>query len=157
MKHNVTVTVHGPRGVCVHRTHNTVCKGWHELLVRLADPEDALASNDISYRLEVGEDSTASPSYTDTGTSQKITRTDVTDFINEGTNLFTSTFLDSTEANPSSGSHQSIYEIALVALIDGTSTEFCLNHATISEIQKNSSKTATIETTLELNNDTGDS
>jgi hypothetical protein len=136
----------------------TICKGYHTLLTRLADPEDSLSSDDADFRLELGEDSAASPSYTDTGTSSKIARTDVTDYINEGTTLYTSTFVDSTEANPTGGgNYQSIHEIAIIAVVDSEGVEYCCNHSTINEVQKDNQKTATIEASLKLNDDTTDS
>lgn len=133
----------------------TVCEGWHKLLIRLATPEDELTHSDIDWKLAVGDDDSTTPAYTNTSLNNQVARIDVTDWINEGTNLFTSTFIDSTEANPSSGSFQSIVEVGVVAVID-SSTEYLCNHSTIAEIQKDNSKTATIEVTLELNNDTTD-
>lgn len=139
------------------RTHNTVCEGWHKLLIRLATPEDALDHTDLSWKLAVGDDDTTTPAYSNTSLNNEVARTDVTDWINEGTNLFTSTFIDSTEANASGGGTQSIVEVGVVVEVDGESTEYLCNHSTIAEIQKDNTKTATIESTLELNNDTGDS
>lgn len=140
-----------------HRTHNTVCEGWHEVLIRLATPEDSLVHGDLDYKLAVGDDDTATPAYSDTTLTNEVARTNVTDFINEGTNLFTSTFIDSTEANPSSGSFQSIVEVGVVIVVESESTEYLANHSTVFEIQKTEKLTATIDATLELNNDTGDS
>lgn len=139
-----------------HRTHNTICEGYHKLLVRLADPEDRLTHDDIDYHLLLGEDDSTTPSYTDTSLNAEVASVDVSDFINEGTDLYTSTFLDSTEANPSSGTYQSIVEVGIKVTIGFETTEYLCNHSTIGEVQKNSQKTATIESTLKLNNDTND-
>lgn len=135
----------------------TVCAEYHELLTRFADPEDGLTVEDVDYVLALGEDDSTTPSYSDTSLNSQVTRTDVTDFINQGTDLYTSTFVDSTEANPSDGSaYQSIVEIAVIAVVDSENTEYFCNHELIAEIQKTNSKTATVECTLELNNDPND-
>lgn len=130
----------------------TICTGWHELLVRLADPEDSLSSDDLSYRLAVGTDDSTSPAYSNTSLNNQVARSDVTDFVNEGTDLFTSTFLDSTEANG-----HGLVEAGIVAEVDGGSTEYLCAHETINTITKTSSITATIEQTLANNNDPNDS
>lgn len=159
MTPNVTVRVTDERtGLTeTYRTHNTICAGYHRLLVRLVDPEDDLSSDDLDFELALGEDNTTDPAYGNTALNAQITRTEVTDFINEDTDFYTSTFVDNGEANPTDGSSfQSIVEIGVVAIIPAENTEYLCNHSLINEIQKTNQKTATIESTLELNNDTAD-
>lgn len=156
---NITVRVTDERAgrTETHRAHNTICEGYYKLLVRLVDPEDDLSSDDLDFELAVGEDDTTSPAYTNTELNAEVDRTEVTDYINEGTDFYTSTFIDNGEANPDDGSsYQSIVEIGVVAIVPGEGVEYLCNHALINEIQKTNQKTATIESTLELNNDTND-
>lgn len=155
---NIRVAVHDAatgKRLSEHRTHNTVCQGYHKFLTRLANPEEPLRIRDVDYELALGEDNTTAPSYSNSALNSQIAQTNVSDFINDGTNLYTSTFIDSTEANPTDGSaYQSIVEIGIKA-ITPDKTYLC-NHSTINEIQKTDQKTCTIESTLELNDDTND-
>jgi hypothetical protein len=129
----------------------TACVGWHELIVRLADPEDDLSSADITYRLAVGTDDTTTPAYSNTSLNNEVSRTDISDFINNGTDLFTSTFLDNAEAND-----HVIVEAGVVAVVPSENAEYLCAHELINAINKTSGKTATIEQTLANNNDPND-
>lgn len=133
----------------------TICEGYLKLLTRLADPEDSLTHDDVDYELAVGEDDSTAPSFTDTSLNAQVGQTNVTDYINEGTTLYTSTFIDSTEANPDDGSaYQSLVEYGVFAICPDE-TYLC-NHSLISEIQKTEGKNANIEARLTLDNDPND-
>lgn len=125
----------------VEETTNTTVDGLHEYIVDNLDP--AQARNEDCSHLAVGTDDTA-PSTADSSLGAEVYRTEITDVIDNGKDLTTSTFLDSTEANGNT--------LAEVGLFTDTSANngTMLNRATITKIVKDDTKTATIDVELQF-------
>ena len=134
------------------RAENTICEGWHNFLIRLANPEDRLtASGNADYELALGSGGSNGVAYTDTSLNTEEVRVEVVDFVDEGDRLICVGSLDSSEGN-----NVDLDEMGVVIVLDD-GTELLANHAQISTITKNSGEQSTIEARLELANDTNDS
>jgi hypothetical protein len=125
----------------VEETTNTTVDGLHEYIVGNLDPTQAVDLN-VTH-LAVGNDDTA-PTTSDTTLTNEVHRTEITDIIDNGNDFTTSTFLDSSEANG--------YTLNEVGLFtdDGTADNLMVNHALITSIEKDSTKTATIDVELQF-------
>lgn len=122
---------------------NVTTTGLHELIVdQLHDGQTVDAS---ASHLAVGTDDTQ-PDGGNEELNNEVYRAAVTDDADRGSTLFTSTFLDSTEANGNT-----LVEAGLVTSAAGGSN-ILLNHALISGIQKDNESTATIDVSLSFSN-----
>lgn len=125
----------------VRTVENSTLEEYHEHLADLADPATAATAETASH-LAVGTDGTAA-SASDTGLIAEVTRVAVTDSQRTGRDLFTSTFLDTSEANGNT-----LREVALASdATAGQGIEF--NRAVIADLPKTSEDTATIDVTLQ--------
>lgn len=124
-----------------YSTTNTTVDSLHQYLVDNLDPEQAVDEN--ATHLAVGTDNTQ-PATGDAALGNEVYRTELTDVIDNGTDLTTSTFLDSTEANGNT-----LREVGLYTA-DAATGGMLLNHALISEIPKDGSSTATIDVELQF-------
>jgi len=127
----------------VIESSNVTTTGLHELIVDLLHTEQAV--DESASHLAVGTGDTA-PSSGNTQLNNEVYRVAVTDSTDRGTELFTSTFLDSTEANG-----YDLLEAGLVTSAAGGS-DILLNHALISDIEKDNESTATIDASLSFSN-----
>jgi hypothetical protein len=118
-------------------TRNTTVDGLHESIVDLLDPAQTVSLS--ASELALGDGTTA-PASANTSLNNELIRIPVTDSADRGTSLFTSTFLDTSEANG-----QTLEEVGLVT--DSTGG-LLLNHSLIDTIDKNDETTATIDVTL---------
>lgn len=121
------------------RESNTTVDQLHVLLAQMLDPNSS-TSDDASH-LAVGW-GVSTPTSGDTALLDEVYRTEITDSSVNGTELFTSTFLDTSEANGND-----LEEVGLARSgTDGASD--ILNHSRISSISKSSEDTATIDVSL---------
>lgn len=127
----------------VVESSNVTTTGLHELIVDLLHVEQAV--DEAASHLAVGTGNTA-PSSGNTQLNNEVYRVAVTDSTDRGNELFTSTFLDSTEANG-----YNLVEAGLVTSAAGGSN-ILLNHALISDIEKDNESTATIDASLSFSN-----
>lgn len=123
----------------VEETTNTTVAGLHEYIVDNLDPNQA-TNLDCSH-LAVGTDNTA-PTTSESSLGTEAYRTAITDVIDNGNDLTTSTFLDSSEANGNT-----LVEVALYSASTG-GTMF--NRSLITAISKDNTKTATIDVELQF-------
>jgi len=127
----------------VVESSNITTTGLHELIIDLLHTEQTVDES-VSH-LAVGTGNTT-PSSADAQLNNEVYRVAVTDSTDRDTELFTSTFLDSTEANG--------YSLAEVGLVtsDAGGSDILLNHALVSDIQKDNESTATIDVSLSFSN-----
>lgn len=118
---------------------NTTCISLHEYLAENLHP--ATASNESASHLAVGT-GTTQPASGDGSLESEVYRVATTDDAVNGGELFTSTFLDTSEANGNT-----LTEVGLVT-DDGSGSNLLLNHSLISGIEKTSNTTATVDVTL---------
>jgi len=116
---------------------NTTLVGLHEYIVDELDPSQSV---DLSAsHLAVGT-GTTQPTSGNTSLNNEVARLATTDDTDNGTTLFTSTFLDTSEANGNT--------LDEVGLITASSGGTLLNHSLISSIDKTDETTATIDVSL---------
>ena len=120
-----------------HHDRNTTVDGLHEYIVDNLHPSQS-ADLDASH-LAVGTDDTT-PASGNTSLNNEVHRITTTDDADQGATLFTSTFLDTSEANGN--------DLKEVGLITADSGGTLLNHSTISTITKDDETTATIDVYL---------
>lgn len=125
----------------VEPTTNTTTDGLQEVIVSQLNPTDS-ASGPSHLALGDGGDSGTDASNTELNNEQE--RVVVTQHRSDGRDLFTSTFVDSTQANG-----VDIDEVGLVTS-DDPSDDKLLNHSTIQDIEKDSNTTATIDVILQF-------
>lgn len=121
----------------IQRVENVTCVGLHEDIVDAIDPGQrvSLGADDLA----LGDDDSTSPSSSDTSLNNQIGRTDVTTADDEGSNLFLSTFIDSSELNG--------YTFREVGIYSESGTLW--NHALLANpVEKTSTKTVTIDVSL---------
>jgi hypothetical protein len=127
--------------VQTHSTANTTTIGLHEYHVKNLDP--GTSKNEKASHLALGNDDTA-PSSANSALNNEVYRTAVSDSSIKGDELFTSTFLDTTEANG-----EMLHEVGLFTADTGGTL---LNHSTIAAVDKTSDNTATIDVSLTWSN-----
>ena len=127
-------------------TWNTTVRGLHEYLVDNLDPGQAV--NESASYLAVGRDNTG-PTTSDDALVDEVSRTEVTEAVDNGRDLTVSTFLDSTEANVDVDAGEELREAALYT-DTAANGGVMLNRALITEIAKDSSKTATVDVELQF-------
>lgn len=123
--------------------HNTTCVGLHEYIVDELDVGQSV-DEDASH-LALGDGGgTGTPSTSDTSLFNEVYREQVTDSIDNGNELTTSTFIDSTEANGFD-----LDELGLYTSVD-TGSNILLNHSTFGSVSKDNSKTITFDVSLQF-------
>lgn len=128
----------------VVESSNVTTVGLHELLVDTLHAEQAV--DEDATHLALGADDSTAPSSGNAALNNEVYRTAITDKIDRGTELFTSTFLDSSEANGTE-----LVEAGLVtSAADGS--DILLNHALIAAVTKDNQTTATIDVSLTFSN-----
>jgi hypothetical protein len=119
--------------------HNTAVDELLELLVDHLDP--AQNSDKQPTHLAVG-DSATTPTVSNTSLNNRVGTFATSEDADQGKDLFTSTFLDSTQANGND-----LKECGLKTAASGGDL---LNHATFSAVSKTQNNTLTIDVTLEF-------
>lgn len=126
-------------------TENTTVVPLHEYLTDVLDPNQVEAEHDAAF-LAVGTDGT-DPTSSDRALGNEIDRIAVTATEDRGVSLFTTTFVDTTEGNPADPVATPVVEVGLVS--NTTANPWILmNHALITAVEKDSTKTMTIDVTL---------
>lgn len=125
-----------------HHTTNTTVTQLHEFVVEVLDPNTAEASYDAA-NLALGT-GTTTPTSGDTALGNEVYRTGVTTTEARGEDLYTSTFIDTSEANG-----YSLTEVGLASNANAGSG-ILVNHALISDVQKDNQKAVTIDITLQF-------
>ncbi len=120
-----------------HFHRNTTVDGLHQLIVDYLDPSQSVTES-ASY-LAVGTDDTT-PSKGDSTLGNEVYRSATTDDSDNGTTIYTTTFLDTSEANG--------WTLREVGLFTASSGGTLLNHSLIQEIAKDNTKAVTIDVEL---------
>ena len=127
-----------------HTDYNTTVFGMHEYFAINLDPTQTL-EEDVTY-LAIGDDDTA-PSDTNDTLNNEVFRKSVTDHSQTDNELLASTFIESDEAND-----ETFREVGLFAggaePGDDEFPERMWNHSTIASIEKDNTRTITIDVTL---------
>ena len=121
-------------------TTNTTVRGLHDWIVDALHPGTSESSETVTH-LAVGTDGTT-PTSDDSALGNEVYRVENTSRDNRGRDLWTSTFLDTTEANG--------YVLREIGLFTSSSGGLMVNRALITEIEKNNRKTVTIDVTLKF-------
>lgn len=133
--------------------YNVTTNSLHEYFVDNLDPNQNSTEDNVEIDfIGLGTDAASGTSETDTDLNNRVFEETVTDITDNGEELLTSTFVDSTEAN--GGGSQPIDEVGLFTGDPGnlSNTEvFLVNHATFSTVTKDNSKTVTFDVTLQFN------
>lgn len=122
-------------------TSNVTTIDMHEYFASNLNPDGGSVNVQADY-LAIGTDDTA-PSSSNTSLNAEYFRKGVSDGIVSGNELQVDTLIQSSEANG-----ETIREVGLFTTTQGAQDERMLNHAAISDIQKDSSRNITIEVTL---------
>lgn len=120
--------------------HNTTVDGLNEYIVDNLDPSQSV-NKDASH-IEIGSDNTGGTSTSDTSMNTLVDTLATTDEADNGKDLFTSTFIDTSQLNGNS-----LEEAGLTTASSGGTL---LNHSTFTAISKDNTKTVTIDITLEF-------
>lgn len=126
---------------------NVTTDRLHEYFVDNLNFEDTTPKANLSASwIGLGDDSGSGTATTDTDLNNRTFQTTVTDASDNGKELFTSTFVDSSQGNG-----QTYDEIGLFSGDPGNlgdSDVFLMNHATFPDVTKDNSKTVTFDVTL---------
>jgi len=127
-----------------HTDYNTTVFGMHEYFAINLDATQTL-EEDVTH-LAIGDDDTA-PSDTNDTLNNEVFRKSVTDYAQTDNELLASTFIESDEAND-----ETFREVGLFAGgLEPGDTDFpdrMWNHSTIASIEKDNTRTITIDVTL---------
>lgn len=127
-----------------HTDYNTTVDGMHEYFAINLNPDETL-EEDVTH-LAVGDDDT-SPATSNDELNNEVFRKEVTDHSQNGNELLASTFIESDEANG-----ETLREVGLFAggeePGDADFPDRMWNHSTISSIEKDNTRTITIDVTL---------
>jgi len=123
----------------VVKDHNTTVDGLNEYIVDNLDSNQSV--NKDATHLGVGT-GTATPATGNSSLNSSVDRFAITDTSDNGKDLFTSTFLDTSEANGN--------DLEEVGLFTADTGGTMLNHSLIQTISKDDTVTATIDVTLEF-------
>lgn len=130
-------------------THNTTQEGFHNHLADVFNPQQSVVLEDCSH-LGVGNDSSTSPSTSNSSLNNEVARAVVTEGSRGGTGVLqTSTFLDVSQANGYTLSEVGLFSDSA----DDTSETVMHNHALLSNtITKTDTNTATIDVSITFGN-----
>lgn len=126
--------------------YNVTTELFHEYLVRNLDPDVTENANLDATWMALGTDSASGTDVTDTDLNNRVFKKEITDHADNGTELLASTFVSSTEANNETLSEIGIYTDDPANLSDDA--VFLINHATFSDVVKDSDRTITFDVTL---------
>ena len=124
---------------------NVTTTNFHEYLVDSLDPSQT-RNLDVQY-VALGTDSGSGTSVSDTSLNNEVFTKQITDETDNGTELLTSTFVASDEANGETLNEIGVYT-GDPANSDSDNDIFLINHATFSDVVKDSNRTITFDVTL---------
>lgn len=126
--------------------YNVTTERYHEYLVDNLDPNITTDANVNAEFVGLGVDSASGTATSDTDLNQREFDKQVTDHADNGNELLASTFVSSTEANGFTFNEIGLYTGDPANL--STSGVFLINHATFSDVAKDSDRTITFDVTL---------
>lgn len=127
--------------------YNVTTDALHEYFVDNLDPDQTSSAANVSASwFALGDDASSGTSTADTDLNNRLFEKTVTDHADNGKNLLASTFLDSTEGNGNTYDELGLYSGDPASL--GDADKFLINHATFSDVVKDSTKTVTFDITL---------
>lgn len=127
---------------------NVTTDRFHQYFVDNLDPgQTASKDNIVAVWLALGTDGASGTSTSDTDLNTRTFSKEVTDVTDNGKELFTSTFIDSTEANGDVITELGLFSGDPASI--GDADTFLINHAaSFSSVDKDNSKTVTFDVTL---------
>lgn len=129
--------------------YNVTVERFHEYMVDNLDPSQTASKDNITTLwLGLGTDAAGGTNVSDTDLNSRQFEKNVTDTADNGTSLLASTFVDSTEANGNTYDELGLFSGDPNNL--GNNDVFLLNHATFSDVSKDSSNTVTFDVTLQF-------
>lgn len=127
--------------------YNVTTDSLHEYFVDNLDPDNTAAEANVSATwLGLGDDAGSGTSTADTDLNNRVYEETITDHADNGKELLSSTFLDSTEGNNNTFDEIGLFTGDPANL--GDAEVFLINHATFSDVVKDSTKTVTFDVTL---------
>lgn len=120
-------------------SHNVTVREMHEYIAQNLDESQAV-NKDVTH-LAVGDDSASGTSVSDSALNNEVFRKEVSSYSQTSNELVSSTVIQESEANGNT-----FREVGLFAGSDATFTMW--NHATISDITKDNTRTITIDVTF---------
>jgi len=126
--------------------YNVTTERLHEYLVANLDPDVTENANLNAVWMALGTDSATGTDVTDTDLNNRVFKKEITDHADNGTELLSSTFVSSTEANGETLNEIGLYTGDPANLSDPG--VFLINHATFSDVVKDSDRTITFDVTL---------
>jgi len=126
--------------------YNVTTERFHEYLVDNLDPDVTTNDNLDAVWMALGTDSATGTDVTDTDLNNRVFKKEITDHADNGTELLSSTFVSSTEANGETLNEIGLYTGDPANLSDPG--VFLINHATFSDVVKDSDRTITFDVTL---------
>jgi len=127
-------------------SYNVTTEEFHEYLVRNIDPDVSTNANLAAEWMALGDDSASGTDVTDTDLNNRIFKKEITDHADNGNELLASTFVSSTEANGETLNEIGLYTGDPANLSD--EAVFLINHATFSDVVKDSDRTITFDVIL---------
>lgn len=133
--------------VTTETVYNVTTDRLHEYFVDNLDPgQTGPKANLTTAWLGLGTNAAGGTSTTDTDLNTRTYEETVTDGADNGKELLTSTFLDSTEGNGNVFDELGLFTGDPANLAN--SDTFLINHATFADVTKDNSKTVTFDVTL---------
>lgn len=127
--------------------YNVTTDQLHQYFVDNLDPGQTAAKDNVTELwLGLGTGGTTAVSTSDTDLTSRVYEEVVTDTADNGKDLLTSTFLDSTEGNGNDFDELGLFSGDPSNL--SNADVFMLNHATFNTVTKDSTKTVTFDVTL---------
>lgn len=128
--------------------YNVTTDRFHEYFVDNLDPGQTDQKDNITTLwVGLGDNASGGTTTTDSDLNERQYSEVVTDVADNGKELLTSTFLDSTEAN-SPGVYDEIGLFSGDPANLANASVFLLNHATFADVTKDNTKTVTFDVTL---------
>lgn len=132
-------------------THNVTTDRFHKYIVDNLNPKQTSAKDNVSALwMGLGNDAESGTSTTDTDLNNRLFSKAVTDHIDDGKSLITSTFIDSTELNNSTLDEVGLFSNDPANLTN--SDVFLINHSTFSDVIKDDRTTVTFDVVLTFSN-----
>lgn len=136
------------------KVHNITTSNLHNYLVRNLDRDNNNPDSNISISwVGLGTGASMGTSVSDTDLNNRVYQQEVTDIIANGSEITSSTFIDSESAN-----NETINEISLFTGNPENIQQdevFMLNHATFNDIVKDNKKALTFDVTLVFGDNNG--
>lgn len=127
--------------------YNVTTDSLHEYFVDNLDPNQTGPKDNITLAwLGLGTGGSTAVATTDTDLTTRTYEESVTDVSDNGKDILTSTFLDSTEGNGNDFDELGLFSGDPANL--GDADTFLVNHATFNTVTKDSTKTVTFDVTL---------